>query len=255
MVCCKKDSGFRATVLFVCLVYSFFCLVTKTVAISNNDQVEEESSLAEPVKRAGESLREASAPTTLLTTKTKTRRGTWNIQTLYEAGKSAQVCSERQRYNLKILGLCETRWTGTGRTRLTSGDTIFYSGYEEGQQHTHGVALLLTPEATRALLSWEPVSPRIITARFNSRGRKVTILQCYAPKNTSALERKEEFYEQIQATMDKIPKRDLKILMGDLNAKVGSDNTDKELIMGRHVSENRMKIENCSLSFVCLMTW
>ena len=45
----------------------------------------------------------------------------------------------------------------------------------------HGVALLMTPEATRALLSWEPVSPRIITARFNSRGRKVTILQCYAP--------------------------------------------------------------------------
>ena len=28
--------------------------------------------------------------------------------------------------------------------------------------------------------------------------------------------------------------RDLKIIMGDLNAKVGSDNTDKELIMGRH---------------------
>ena len=165
------------------------------------------------MKRAGESLREASAPTILLTTKTKTRIGTWNIQTLYEAGKSAQVCSEMQRYNLKILGLCETRWTGTGRTRLTSGDTIFYYGYEEGQPHMHGVALLMTPEATRAFLSWEPVSPRIITARFNSRGRKVTTLQCYAPTNTSSLESKEEFYEQIQATMDKIPKRDLKILM------------------------------------------
>ena len=34
--------------------------------------------------------------------------------------------------------------------------------------------------------------------------------------------------------MDKILKRDLKILMVDLNAKVGSDNTGKELIMGRH---------------------
>ena len=170
--------------------------------------------------------------TTLLTTKPKTRIGTWNIQTQYEAGKSAQVCSEMQRYNLKILGLGEKRWTGTGRTRLTSGDTIFYFEYKEGQPHMHGVALLMTPEATRALLSWDSVSPRIITARFNSRGRKVTTLQCYAPTNTSSLERKEEFYEQIQATMDKIPKRDLKILMGD--AKVGSDNTGKELIMGRH---------------------
>ena len=34
--------------------------------------------------------------------------------------------------------------------------------------------------------------------------------------------------------MNKIPKRDLKILMGDLNAKVVSDNTEKELTIGRH---------------------
>ena len=117
-----------------------------------------------------------------------------------------------QRYNLKIIGLCETRWTGTGRTRLTCGDTIFYCGYEEGQPHMHGEAVLMTPEAARALLSWEPVSPRIILARTNCTGKKVTIVQCYAPTNTFSLESKEEFHEQIQATMDKIPNRDLKSL-------------------------------------------
>nr|KAG5701327.1 hypothetical protein BaRGS_006101 [Batillaria attramentaria] len=138
------------------------------------------------------------------------------------------------RYNLKLLGLCETRWTGTGRTRLTSGDTILYSGHEDGQPHMHGVALLMTPEATQALLSWEPVSPRILSARFNSKGRKVTILQCYAPTNMADEEEKENFYEQLQAVLDKAPRRDLKILMGDLNAKVGTDNTDRELIMGKH---------------------
>nr|KAG5705195.1 hypothetical protein BaRGS_011221 [Batillaria attramentaria] len=47
-------------------------------------------------------------------------------------------------------------------------------------------------------------------------------------------EEKENFYEQLQAVLDKAPKRDLKILMGDLNAKVGTDNTDRELIMGKH---------------------
>ena len=57
------------------------------------------------------------------------------------------------RYNLKMLGLCETRWNGTGRMRLTSGDTIIYSGHDEGHPHIRGVALLLTPEVAQALLS------------------------------------------------------------------------------------------------------
>ena len=184
--------------------------------------------------RAGESLREASAQTTLLTAKIKTRIGTWNIRTLYEAGKSAQVSREMHRYNLKMLGLCETRWNGTGRMLLTSGDTIIYSGHEEEHPHLHGVALLLTPEAAQALLSWEPVSPRLLTARFNSKGRKVTVIQCYAPTNAAETEEKEAFYEQLQAVMDKLPRRDLKILMGDLNAKVGADNTNRELVMGKH---------------------
>ena len=125
---------------------------TATEALEAN-LVEEESSCAELMMCTGESPREAGAPTTLLTTKTKTRIGIWNIRTLYETGKSAQVCQEMHRYNMKLLGLCETRWTGTGRTRLASGDTIIYSG-QEGLPHTHGVALLMTPEATRALLSW-----------------------------------------------------------------------------------------------------
>ena len=157
-----------------------------------------------------------------------------SLGTLYETRKAAQVCREMQRYSLKILGLGKTRWNGAGQTRLVSGDTIIYSGQEEGQPHIQGVALLWTPKATQALLSWEPVSPRILTARFNSKGRKVTILQCYAPTNIAELVETEIFCKQVQAIMDKTPKRDLKILMGDLNAKVGADNTNRELIMGRH---------------------
>ena len=138
------------------------------------------------------------------------------------------------KFNLKILGLCETRWNGCGRTRLASGDTIIYSGQDEDQQHQYGVALLMTPEAKQALLSWTPVSSRILTARFNSKGRKVFVIQCYAPTNTADDEVKDEFYEKLQSVIEQAPRRDVKILMGDLNAKVGSDNSGRELTMGRH---------------------
>ncbi|XP_013780381.1 craniofacial development protein 2-like [Limulus polyphemus] len=200
----------------------------------------------------GESLWEASSPTSLLTT--KARIGTWNTRTLYESGKSAQVASEMRRYNIKVLGLCETRWNGSGQTRLSSGETIIYSGHEDADHdHTQGVTLLLASEATRALMAWEPVSARLMSARFNSKGRKITIIQCYAPTNAADEEEKEDFYSSLQSLFDRTPRRDMKIVMGDLNAKVGDDNTDRELIMGRHglstCNENReLFIDCCSFN-------
>ncbi|RUS69130.1 hypothetical protein EGW08_023107 [Elysia chlorotica] len=39
-------------------------------------------------------------------------------------------------------------------------------------------------------------------------------------------EEKEEFYEQLQATFNKAPRRDMKIVMGEINAEVGMENAD-----------------------------
>ena len=100
--------------------------------------------------------------------------------------------------------------------------------------HTHGVALLRKAEATRALLSWEPISPRILTGRFNSKGRRVTFIQCCAPTNVADIEDKVDFYEQLQSAIKKVPKRHMDILLGDLNAKLGIDNTNSDHIMGTH---------------------
>jgi hypothetical protein len=110
---------------------------------------EKEPSPEEQMTKADESPREASTPTTLLTTKIKARIGTWNIQILYKTGKTAQLSESRNApLQLEDIDLCETRWKGTGLTRLTSGYTILYSGHEEGQPHMQGVGLLMTPEGT-----------------------------------------------------------------------------------------------------------
>ena len=34
--------------------------------------------------------------------------------------------------------------------------------------------------------------------------------------------------------LEQVPGRDVKIVMGDMNAKVGADNTGREEVMGRH---------------------
>lgn len=69
---------------------------------------------------------------------------------------------------------------------------------------------------------------------LDAKDRKVTLINCYAPTNNTTDELKQEFYDSLQGVLDHTPRRDIRILMGDLNAKLGSDNTGRERIMGRH---------------------
>ncbi|VDP79134.1 unnamed protein product, partial [Schistosoma mattheei] len=62
----------------------------------------------------------------------------------------------------------------------------------------------------------------------------MNIIQCYAPINDSNDNIKDQFYERLQSIIEKCPRKDLIILVGDLNAKVGIDNTEYEDVMGRH---------------------
>ena len=61
--------------------------------------------------------------------------------------KTAQVVKEMRRYNLDILGISECRWTGSGKIRTSTGETILYSGRQD--EHHYGVAIIMTKEAVK----------------------------------------------------------------------------------------------------------
>lgn len=45
---------------------------------------------------------------------------------------------------------------------------------------------------------------------------------------------KDDWYEELHLAVSKVPQHDLLLIMGDINAKVGNDNTNCERAMGRH---------------------
>ena len=127
--------------------------------------------------------------------------------------------------------------TQSGQLRLSSGEQLLYSGHiENGAPHTEGVALMLAPEAHAALIGWEPVNSRIITAKFTTKKKDIRLnnIQCYAPTNDAEEEKKDDFCRQLQAVLGRKGAKDITILMGDFNAKIGIDNTGYEDVMGSH---------------------
>lgn len=111
----------------------------------------------------------------------------------------------------------------------------------------------MTPKANKSLITWKPVSERIITARFNGRHTKATIITCYAPTNDAEDELKDNFYEQLQKEIDATPAQDLLLIIGGLNAKVGSCNEGRDQTMGKHecgeMSENGERLADiCGLN-------
>lgn len=76
-------------------------------------------------------------------------------------------------------------------------------------------------------------SKRIITPRYNSAFAKLTTVVCYAPKEDAEEDEKVSFHDNLQKVVDETPSHDVLLIMGDLNAKVGRNNQDKEGTMGQ----------------------
>ncbi|XP_072051743.1 craniofacial development protein 2-like [Amphiura filiformis] len=182
-----------------------------------------------PISRAG--VDKPLGTAALLSAKETIGIGTWNVRTLYQTGNFEILLNQIEKYKWEILGIAETHWIDSGEF-ISKGYKILCSGNDS--IHRAGVAILLNKKAQNALLGYNPISARLLSARFQTQNGAMTVLQVYAPNTADSEEMVEEFYDLLQTTINKTPKNDILLVMGDLNAKVGCDCTQWENVIGNH---------------------
>ena len=92
------------------------------------------------------------------------RVGCLNTNSMHRTGRTEIVLEEIKRYGLEVTGLSETRWLGSGKTKIDD-ITFVYAGKEDGA-HERGVAIALGPRAEKMLERYECVNARIVWCRL-----------------------------------------------------------------------------------------
>ena len=88
-------------------------------------------------------------------------------------------------------------------------------------KHELGVGSLVHKDIVNTVMGCRPVSSRLMTIRLRAVPFSITIVQAYAPTLDYDDNEIEEFYDQLQNVIDQTPKKDILVVQGDWNAKVG----------------------------------
>ena len=145
--------------------------------------------------------------------------GTWNVR-FTNQGKLEVVKQEMSRVNIDILGISELKWTRMGQ--FNSDDHyIYYCGQESLRRN--GVTIMENKRVQNAVHGCNLKNDRMISVRFQT-----TVIQAYAPTSNAEEVEVEWFYEDLQDLLELTPTKDVVFIIGDWNAKVGS----QELTLG-----------------------
>ena len=141
-------------------------------------------------------------------------------------GKLEVVKQEMARVNVDILGISELKWTGMGE--FNSDDHyIYYCGQESLRRN--GVAIMVNKGVQNAVLGCNLKNDRMISVHFQGKPFNITVIQLYAPTNNAEEAEVEQFCEDLQDLLELTPKKDVHFIIGDWNAKVGSQEIPREM--------------------------
>ena len=84
---------------------------------------------------------------------------------------------------------------------------------------------MVNKRVRNAVLGCNLKNNRMISVRFQGKSFSTTVIPVYAPTSNTEEAEVERFYEDLQDLLELTPPKDLLFIIGDWNAKVGSQET------------------------------
>jgi hypothetical protein len=171
--------------------------------------------------------------------KRESRFGFWNLQkSIANPGLQDDLHKALRNNNVPICGLAGA-WVWEEGNHPGDGHAILWSG-ARGRTRAgrgYGVGLYLSDQvqACLRLRDTRAVSDRIFVARFSGTISLTTVV-AYAPHAGRPAEERAVFFQQLERELDRVPKMDFQLVLGDFNSSAGKAATTREGggDLGRH---------------------
>ena len=147
--------------------------------------------------------------------------GTWNVKSM-DKGKLEVVKQEMSRVNIDLIRISKLKWTGM--SEFNSDDYyICYCGQEFLRRN--GEVIMVNKTVRNVVLGCNFKNNRMISVPFQGKPLNITVIQAYAQSSNAEEAEVERFYEDLQDLLELTSKKDVLFILGDWNAKVGSQET------------------------------
>ena len=100
---------------------------------------------------------------------------------------------------------------------------IYYCGQESLRRN--GIAIMVNKRVRNAVLGFNLKNDRMISVHLQGKPFNITVIQVYAPSSNAEETEVERFYEDLQGLLELTHKKDVLFIIGEWNAKVGSQET------------------------------
>ena len=176
----------------------------------------------------------------LLKCKQTIQIATFNIRTLNRIGQLPELTASAVEHKIDIICIQEHRYTHTKDIKYHetgNGWTLAtVSAWKNSDNATvGGVGMLIGPSALKTLNSIVRIQPRMMAATFNGNPR-ATIISYYSPTNVSEETKLVTFYDELSSLVCSIPKHNVLVIGGDMNAQIGKNGNNKYSL---HNTSNR----------------